>query len=253
MINRVYGYKKDELDTRDLTAKAVSPSATFPLTVDHRPKFDAPIWDQGYLGSCTSNAILAFKMFKDKQRDGYYFMLSRLFHYWQERFIEGTVDYDSGAYIRDGMKVLQQIGCATESYFPYNQPDYKKTPSVAANDNAPLHKIDKYYRIMTKEQLKAELVAGNPVVVGMTIYESFDSQSVRDNGVVPMPNTAKEYVLGGHAMLIVGYRQINGQDYMIVRNSWGVNWGDKGHCYIPFDFIGRYVSDMWTGVNSQRD
>jgi C1A family cysteine protease len=252
-MSRNYGLLPDKPDTRDLTAKLVSPTTTFPLMVDLRNRLEVPmpIWNQEWLGSCTSNAILMFKMFKDKQRDGYYFFLSRLYHYWKEREIEGTIDYDSGAYLRDGFKVLQQIGCATESYFPYIPSDYKKVPSIDAERNAPLHKIDKYYRIMTKDQLKAELVAGNPVVIGVTIYSSFESKAVADTGIVPMPDTKKEYALGGHAMLVVGYRQIAGKDYMITQNSWGADWGDKGYCYIPFDFIGWYIPDMWTGVNSK--
>jgi C1A family cysteine protease len=245
MTTRKYALKKDCEDARDLIL--ASKFASFPESVDLRPKDAAAIFDQGALGSCTANAICAFHSFLQKRTDGYFFNLSRLFLYWHERNLEGTVEYDSGAYIRDGMKVLQQIGCAGESDFPYVEATFRDKPSSEAEASAIYHKIASYHRILAVAQLKESLVSGFPVVMGIEIYSSFESSEVARTGIVPMPNRDREYSLGGHAVLAMGYTVINGIEYIICRNSWGSAWGDKGYFYLPMAFIGRYVSDMWTG------
>lgn len=82
----------------------------------------SPIVDQLTLGSCTANAIASgLREFLELNYDhGSLITLSRLWLYWQERNTEGTVNEDSGASIRDGMTVLQKLGCAPETDFPYN-------------------------------------------------------------------------------------------------------------------------------------
>lgn len=253
MTPRQYLLKPDKEDSRDLLF--ASRGVELPNEVDLRPKDTIPIFDQGSLGSCTANAICAFKEYIDHAFDnagagGYFHNLSRLYLYWHEREIEGTTTYDSGAYIRDGMKVLQKIGCPGESFFPYVESTFTQTPSAEAETNAKLHTITEYHRLDNNSpaQLKESLAAGNPVVMGIEIYESFESAEVGQNGgIVPMPDKVKEQLLGGHAILAMGYKHIGDTEYIICRNSWGPDWGDKGYFYLPMDFIGRYVSDLWTG------
>ena len=82
------------------------------------------------------------------------------------------------------------------------------------------------------------------------MYESFESTST--DGIVVMPDTTNESVLGGHALLVVGYPVMTGQLYLIVRNSWGATWGDHGYCYIPMDYLTdtTLASDFWVGLTA---
>lgn len=251
-MDRAYKLLPDKEDSRDLLFS--HRPLSIPSEADLRSKDIIPIFDQGSLGSCTANAICAFKEYIDHafinaEAEGYFHNLSRLFLYWHERDMEGTVSYDSGAYIRDGMKILQKIGCPGESFFPYVESTFTDKPTAEAEENAKLHTIKSYRRLNsnTPTQLKESIASGYPVVMGIEIYESFESAEVARTGIVPFPDKSKEQILGGHAVLAVGYKHIGNQEYIICRNSWGTEWGDKGYFYLPMEYVGRMISDMWSG------
>lgn len=248
---RKYTLKKDPVDLRDKYFYATQHKAVsdLPVEVDLRSQL-SPIVDQGQLGSCTANAIASgLGEFKLLQGGNPLTRLSRLFLYWEERYLEGTVNEDSGAYIRDGMKVLQTIGTCPESEYPYNINKFTTTPTAKqVADAAKFRMIKGYYRVNNVTVLKAALAENIPVVIGFDVYESFESADVYETGMVPIPNTRTESFLGGHAVLAVGYKQIKNANYIIIRNSWGADWGDAGYCYMPEAFFTKgFVTDMWAG------
>ena len=111
--------------------------------------------DQGQLGSCTANAIGAafeFELLKQKLAD---FMPARLFIYYNERAMEGTVGSDSGAQIRDGIKSVAQQGVCPETLWPYVIAQFKTKPSKPCYVEALKHKVSLYQRLTpTLNQLK---------------------------------------------------------------------------------------------------
>jgi C1A family cysteine protease len=248
MNQRKYLLKKDPQDLRDKVYRSEYKDATkLPASVDLR-SFTSPVVDQGQLGSCTANAIVSgLREYLELKNGSPLTRLSRLFLYWHERSIEGTVEQDSGAYIRDGMKVLQSIGCPPETDFPYDTSKFTDKPSDQAEADAGAYKINEYHRVMDFSAMQVALAGGNPVVLGISVYSSFESQLVAQTGKVPLPKRG-EQLLGGHAVLAVGYKKIGRTLYAIVRNSWGTGWGDQGYFYLPKTFFDKgYVSDMWTG------
>jgi len=200
-----YGCVPDLPDQRDfLYAAPVENMAALPTNVDLRPECLKTVYDQGQLGSCAANAIagtLEFDRIKPGLSD---FIPSRLFVYYNERVMEGTVGTDSGAQIRDGINSVGSIGAPPESDRPYNIAESAVKPPPKAYKDAPLDKAVQYQRVtQVLAQMKGCLASGYPFVYGFTVYESFESQQVASTGIVPMPGSG-EKVLGGHAVLAVG-------------------------------------------------
>jgi C1A family cysteine protease len=237
MNTKKYTWKPDLPDHRDhIFMHTGSP---IPDVVDLRDKCPT-IVDQGQLGSCTGNALAGAMGFIHSVSVAF----SRLFIYFNERSIEGTIKQDAGAMIRDGIKSIANLGVCTELTWPYNIAKFKSKPSAKSYKEAAKTTISSYQRLTTLDDMLQCLAAGFPFVFGFTVYEGFESADVAKTGIVNMP-TAKEKALGGHAVMAVGYDKINRR--ILVRNSWGDQWGQKGYFTLPFDYLTRKLSDdFWT-------
>lgn len=240
------GWKPDLPDHRDYLYTAPEQVVqALPPKVDLSGQCP-PVYDQGQLGSCTANAIGAAFEFDLMKQGLHDFTPSRLFLYYNERLMEGSVSYDSGAQIRDGIKSTAQVGMCPESEWPYNIAKFAQKPPKKCYTDAMKDRAVKYARVKRDlQQMKACLASGWPIVFGFTVYESFESNEVAQTGVVPMPGP-DESVLGGHAVLCVGYNDETQR--FIVRNSWGTDWGIGGYFSMPYEYLTNrgLASDFWT-------
>lgn len=242
-----YGWLPDLPDARDHMYAAPPPVlAALPPKADLRPQCP-PVLNQGDLGSCTANAIANAHLFDQrKQKAAHPFLPSRLFIYYNERAMEGSVGSDSGAMIRDGIKSIAQQGVCPEPQWPYTIPKFTRKPPQKCYKEAQQHQAVSYQRVVqSSTQLKGCLAAGYPFVFGFTVYESFESQEVAKTGSVPMPASG-EKVLGGHAVLAVGYD--DAMQRFIVMNSWGTGWGMRGFFTMPYAYLTdtNLSDDCWT-------
>jgi C1A family cysteine protease len=242
-----YGWVPDFPDARDYAyaAPLFSFRRGLPSSVDLRSKCP-PVYDQGQLGSCTGNAIAGAIEFDQRKQGAKEFVPSRLFIYYNERVIEGTVNQDAGAQIRDGIKAVAKIGAPPETDWPYDITKFSQQPPDKAYQDAKQDIVSSYARVaQSLSQMQGCLAAGYPFVFGFTVYESFESNEVASTGVVPMPGPG-EKVLGGHAVVAVGYN--NAKRAFIVRNSWGRRWGLKGYFLMPYEYLltPDYADDFWT-------
>lgn len=236
-----YHYKVDKLDKRDFLYQPLGVDAS--SYVDLRP-YCSLIENQGALGSCTGQAVAGAIELLNK-RNNKPTDVSRLYIYYYERLLLGTINYDSGAYIRDGIKSTSRWGAPLEQYWPYIINRFKLAPNNRATTDGIKRKVTRYERILNFDGCINALANGFPVIIGFLVYSSFETPAVWRTGMMPYPNVSRERLLGGHAVLLVGYDMSNQR--FIARNSWGANWGDRGYFYMPFDVIKNpYMSmDFW--------
>jgi C1A family cysteine protease len=244
---RWYGWIPDLPDSRDrLYAAPLAALGPLPPMIDLRANCP-PVYDQGQLGSCTANAIGgALEFDQIKQALGDIFIPSRLFIYYNERVIEGTVNDDSGAMLRDGIKTVAKQGAPHEQIWPYTIAKFRTRPSTAAFKDAAKHPALLYQRVARSlDELRGCLASGFPFVFGFTVYDSFESAAVAKSGNAPMPKPG-ESALGGHAVGAVGYD--DDKQWFVARNSWGAKWGQAGYFTLPYDYLldENLSDDFWT-------
>jgi C1A family cysteine protease len=244
MPGHAFGWHPSVPDIRDYPMALAAAPASLPAKVDLRPQMP-PIGDQGQLGSCTawaSTAAYRYELDKQKLAD---FEPSELAQYYWTRALEGTTASDAGASIRDSVKALAKTGAAAEKLWPYDISKFNQAPPNSVKRAASHHLALQYQSVpQNLNAVKSALAAGFPVLIGISVYASFESDPVARTGVVPMP-TPREQLLGGHALLLVGYDDATQR--FTTRNSWGTGFGDHGYVYLPYAYVTspQLASDFW--------
>lgn len=204
--------------------------------IDLRPKFNE-IFDQGKIGSCTANALTSIFEYDKPNFKG-----SRLFLYYNERLYINETNKDEGAYISDGIISLKSYGICEEKYHPYIISNVFKEPSIEAYENAKNYYALEAFNISNDiNEIKKWLIKNEPIAVGIAIYNNFMNSKT---GLIEIPKETDNF-MGGHAVIICGFDDKNKR--FILRNSWGVYWGDNGYFYLPYDYISNdeLCGDLW--------
>jgi len=243
-----FGWKPDPRDHRDKVMRFSAVNlASLPPKVDLRPSCSL-VENQSTLGSCTANAAvgaLEYLDIVDGAMDGDIENYSRLFVYYNTREIQGTLDQDSGASLRDTIKALAAFGACDERIWPYDIPKFKIRPGESCYEDGAKRKISEYHRLESFPDCLACLADGFPFVFGFITYDNFNSEQVEKTGALTLPEPTN-ISLGGHAVCAVGYDMES--KTVLVRNSWGDHWGMGGYFTMPFAYISnpQLAQDFWT-------
>jgi len=236
----------DRPDDRDLCYKAPrNILRALPRQVDLRAQCP-PVYRQGTLNCCTANAIAAAIQFEQIKQRRERFLPSRLFIYYNERALEHSINSDSGAGIRSGIKTVAKRGVCPEILWPYRVRQFREKPLRQCYSRAAKYRGVTYHRIpRSLPTLRACLASGYPFIFGFTVYQSLHAPEVTRTGRGGMP-LKHDNIRAGHAVLAVGYD--NSEERFILRNSWGKKWGMGGYFTLPYDYLmSRYLSqDFWT-------
>ncbi|MFH1969396.1 MAG: C1 family peptidase [Verrucomicrobiota bacterium] len=263
------GWLPDVPDTRDIPFAAVFRiPRKLPARADLRAGC-SPVEDQENLGSCTAQALVGALEFlqlralesppdkspivNQKSKIDSFRDLSRLFVYYNERVAIGTVQEDSGAMLRTGIKTLKALGVCRESLWPYEIRRFTEKPTAACFTEAANHQVTAYQRLNTLAEMKACLAMGLPFVFGFAVYEHVMSVAVARTGRIRLPRKS-ERMLGGHAVMAVGYQE--NTRMVLFRNSWGAAWGQAGYGQMPYAYLEsrEFSDDFWCiqGTESNR-
>ena len=249
-IRRTYKLRYERLTQHPRPEHFKLSETTLPTKVDLislSPVFSPQnwqVWDQGNLGSCTAFAMLSTVHYYDSTTQP-----STLFQYYNERLQDGDVNDDNGSTLSQATQCLAKYGYCTAESWPYDPNQFMTAPPQSCYDQALPNIEDKNLQFesidYSQQTIMHRLAQNCPIVMGISVYESFESEVVATTGQVPMPKP-NEQLLGGHAVSIVGYDTTTCK--WKVRNSWGPNWGDQGYFYLPFDYIceGQLASDLWS-------
>jgi C1A family cysteine protease len=232
-----YSYMTPSSGAQKYKASSTIKGQKLPPKVDLRPHM-TQVEDQKRLSSCTANAVAgAYEYLAKKYLAKKAFDVSRLFIYYNARLRSGKEIKDSGSHIQYAVDSLMKIGACREETWPYDQTKVNTKPHEKSFEAAANFKIEKTKFVPVRlDDWKRCLAEGYPIVFGIALFPSFDTCN-KNKGVVPMPSPteASRSAHGLHAMLCVGYSEVD--KLFIVRNSWGDKWGDGGYCYMPYEYL----------------
>ena len=222
----------------------------------------SPVRNQEPLSSCTACSAIALVEYFQNKIYGEYTNASVLFLYKVTRKLMHRQG-DVGASIRETMKAMVLFGIPPEEYWPYEPSKIDEEPSGFCYSYGQIYQTIKYFRLDTPglpathllAQIKMTLVAGLPSMFGLTIYSSIYEEANYKKGYIPIPHS-KDNVQGGHAVVAIGYddSKIIGTSVgaLLIRNSWGTNWGEQGYGWLPYDYILKgLTSDWWSLIKAE--
>lgn len=236
-----FGCIKDRFDERDYLMRAYLPLVKLPKRIDWTPKM-SPVRDQKDEGVCvgfaTATGMKEYQELLDYKK---LVVLSPRFLYSECKKIDGMPGLE-GTTIRAAMQVLEAKGVCQEKFWPYF-PHQKTKAKEGAVSNAKKFRIITYARILNLNELRLTLSTKGPCVIGIEVFEGMMETKT---GVVPLPKKG-ERSIGGHAISACGFD--DGEKLVKFKNSWSVQWGQKGYGFLPYAYVERYMMDAWSAVD----
>jgi Papain family cysteine protease len=234
--------------SREAVTAAVG-QQTFPTAVDYSNEIRS-VRDSGPEGSVVGLALATALEFQIARTTNKQQSISARYIYYAARKQQGSdLKSDSGASIKDAITVLSTEGAVAEEVWPYRPGEFAAMPPAAVKDAARF-RITGATELTTIDGIKGALNRNGPVVAGISLFEGAMEPNVSQPGLLGLP-TKKEQIVGGHAIVIVGYDDEKRRFKFV--NSWGRTWGEEGFGYLPYEYFTKYGFEAWTFTLSTTD
>jgi C1A family cysteine protease len=262
-MSHYYGLIRQTPDPRDLKF-TVSKRTTNVLSSSYDVSSrTGPMLNQGALGTCGPNTTAECIDYDELAENQALAAPSRLYIYFNTRYLQGSVSTDSGVQNRTMLKALAIYGYCPETMWPYS--DDKTTfllqPSQDCYTTGGRNLITNYASVAVDlNQMKGVISTGFPFIFGTYVFQGIESDAAASTGIVPMPASG-EQPIGGHDVSFVGYSDIQQPGVkpgniwpagtFKFRNHWlnndGSLWGDGGYGYFSYAAAtnANWVSDLW--------
>lgn len=147
--------------------------------------------------------------------------LSEEYLHWSSRAVSSP---GSGRTPREIEAVLRQTGQPPYERWPYDPKRDENSPTYTPPDLAgcALAKANLNPIPLDIQSLRQAIADGQVVVLGLTTWLGFHGLRGYD---LDVPDLAS-ILPAGHAVVCAGYDDLDG--YLVIRNSWGRNWGRDG-------------------------
>lgn len=145
-----------------------------------------------------------------------------------ETMIEGA-----GTTLKAAVDVLRNYGAVPESLLPFDIGTTMYTGDEKTfYATASIYKVRQYFNLQRNiSNWRVWLAQHGPILVGLKVDATWDHAASTGGKLdVFQPGTVR----GGHAVAAIGYTD---DDRIILRNSWGTGWGDKGFGYASEAYI----------------
>lgn len=214
------GHTASPLDHRDLRYGHIAPAVdAIPDEYDFESQRPLPVLDQGAVPACVAYALAGLKTAQEDLEIG------ETLPFDPQAIYNIIKTPSGGACYRSGFDFLLNVG---------------------AQANGLYYRITSYAGVVPRshDEVRHALITGGVLAAGIHVPRSFTGVGGKEFTFTPGGDP--DEIVGGHALLVVGYNPTG----LILHNSWGQKWGENGRTTVSWAWWDQYAQEVWASVDA---